>query len=445
VQRIRSFATILSMFFCLGLFGSGHALALMEPNDPPIPERTVRVHTGQSVLIDTSFAIKRVSVAKPEIADVEVISPKQLLAIGKGVGKTTLIYWDSNEVPTFATLVVEIDLDLAEKELRKISPGETFDLDASGDTLILTGTVSSGLVAERLLEGAKAVGPKVTNLLEVEKPEQILLQIRVAEINRTLAKELGFNAIFRPVIDGGQYRGFWAPPGSFHQPFGSVSDLDTPDINMSDLTQLFVATPGSRPKFAAMIRALHDKGALKTLAEPNLVVASGAEGKFLVGGEFPIVTLSAAGTGAAASITYKEYGVKLNFKPYIASNGDIFIQVMQEVSELDFVNAVTISGFVVPAIRTRRAESGVQLADGQTFVLAGLLDTKTLKKISKIPLLGDIPILGALFRNTRYQDSESELMVMVTPKIVRPLNQEEIPKLPTERMDPEETDSKIMW
>jgi len=445
VQRIRSISMILSMFFCLGLFGSGHALALGETNEPPNPERTVRVHAGQSVLIDTSFPIKRVSVAKPEIADVEVISPKQLMAIGKGVGKTTLIYWDESEVPTSSTLIVEIDLDLAEKELRKIVPGESFDLAASGDTLILTGTVSSGLVAGRLLEGARALGARVTDLLEVVKPEQVLLQIRVAEINRSLMKELGFNAIFRPVINGGSYRGFWSPPGSFHQPFGSVGDLETPDMNISDLTQLFVATPGAQPKFAAMIRVLHDKGALKTLAEPNLVVASGAEGKFLVGGEFPIVTLSAAGTGAAASIQYKEYGVKLDFKPTIASNGDIFMQVMQEVSELDFANAVSISGFQVPSIRSRKAQSGLQLGDGQTFVLAGLLDSKIQKKITKIPLLGDIPILGALFRNVRYQDSETELMVMVTPKIVRPLNKEEIPTLPTERMDSEETNSKVIW
>jgi len=436
---------ILSVFICLGGIGSGHASALAEPQGPSDSEKTIEVKSGQSVLIDTGFAIRRVSVAKPEIADVEVISPKQLLAIGKGVGKTTLIYWDEKEVPTSATLVVGIDLDLARTELRKIAPDESFDLVASGDTLILTGTVRTGLVERRLLEGSKAYGAKVTNLLRVEKPEQVLLQIRVAEINRSLAKELGFNAIFRPVINGGAYRGFVAPSGSFNQPTGSVSDLTTPDMNISDLTQLFVATPGAQPKFAAMIRVLHDKGALKTLAEPNLVVASGAEGKFLVGGEFPIVTLSAAGSGAAASIQYKEFGVKLDFKPNIASNGDIFMQVSQEVSELDFANGVSISGFAVPSLKSRKAQSGLQLADGQTFVLAGLLDNKISKKITKIPVLGDIPILGALFRSTRYSNSETELMVMVTPKIVRSLAKEEIPELPTERMNPEEISPKVMW
>jgi pilus assembly protein CpaC len=188
-----------------------------------------------------------------------------------------------------------------------------------------------------------------------------------------------------------------------------------------------------------MLRVLHDKGAIKTLSEPNLIVANGDEGKFLVGGEFPVVVASAAGSGAAASVNYKEFGIRLSFKPRIVSNGDVYMKITQEVSELDFANGIAISGFQLPALRSRKAESGLQLADGQTFVLAGLIDNKISRKVSKIPLLGDIPILGVLFQNTRYTNTETELMVMVTPKIVRPLNKEEIPALPTEMMKPEET------
>jgi pilus assembly protein CpaC len=193
------------------------------------------------------------------------------------------------------------------------------------------------------------------------------------------------------------------------------------------------------------MRALNDRGGLKNLAEPNLVVANGAEGKFLVGGEFPIV-ISTGSTGTSSfSVSYKEFGIRLGFLPKISPNGEIYLHVSQEVSELDFANAVILSGFRIPALKSRKAESGLQLADGQTFVLAGLLDNKVQKQVSKIPLLGDIPILGALFRSTRYINNETELMVMVTPKIVRPLNKEEIPALPTETMKPEETSPDLIW
>jgi pilus assembly protein CpaC len=168
------------------------------------------------------------------------------------------------------------------------------------------------------------------------------------------------------------------------------------------------------------------------------VVANGAEGKFMVGGEFPVVINTASGGTAAYSVTYKDYGVRLSFQPRISPNGEIFLHVYQEVSELDYANAVLLQGFRIPALKIRKAESGLQLADGQTFVLAGLIDNKVSKQVSKFPLLGDIPILGALFRSTRYQNNETELMVMVTPKIVRPLSKDEIPLLPTERMDPKE-------
>jgi pilus assembly protein CpaC len=193
-----------------------------------------------------------------------------------------------------------------------------------------------------------------------------------------------------------------------------------------------------------MLRVLHDKGAIKTLSEPNLIVANGDEGNFLVGGEFPVVIASAAGSGAAASVSYKEFGIRLAFKPRIVSNGDVYMKITQEVSELDFANGVAISGFQLPALRSRKAQSGLQLADGQTFVLAGLIDNRISRKVSKIPLLGDIPILGVLFRNSRYENTETELMVMVTPKIVRPLNKEEIPALPTEMMKPEETAPSLL-
>jgi pilus assembly protein CpaC len=405
---------------------------------PAAPPQAIRVYANQSVLLDTDVNVKRVSVARPETADVLVITPRQFLIIGKLPGTTSLVYWNENDVPTAAEIIVGINLDTVLDDLRKIAPDEDFEITASGNALILTGTVSSNLVQTRVVESARMYATTVVDLLKVVKLEQVLLQIRVAEVDRSLAKELGLGMLFQPIIDGGRYRGFLTPPIGFNPLTGNIAGAGSVDGTISDLTQLFVVTPGAIPKFAAMLRVLHDKGAIRTLSEPNLVVANGDEGKFLVGGEFPVVIASAAGSGAAASVEYKEFGIRLGFKPRIANNGDIYMKIMQEVSELDFANGIVVSGFQLPALRSRKAESGLQLADGQTFVLAGLIDNKTSRKVSKIPLLGDIPILGAAFRNTRYINTETELMVMVTPKIVRPLNQEEIPALPTETMGPEE-------
>jgi pilus assembly protein CpaC len=304
--------------------------------------------------------------------------------------------------------------------------------------------VGDNVVQTRLVEGARAHVKNVVNLLRVRKLEQVLLQVRVSEVDRSMAKELGFNFLF----EGNTLRGSLSPPSSFSPFFGNLRDQQIGDIGpnftFSDAMNLFVAKPGSFPDFGVLLRALHDKGGLKTLAEPNIVVANGSVGHFLVGGEFPVVFNSGSGGGATTTVVYKEFGIKLNFEPKISPNGEIFLHVSQEVSELDFANAVILSGFRIPALKSRKAESGLQLADGQTFVLAGLLDNKVQRQVSKIPLLGDIPILGALFRSTRYSNNETELMVMVTPKIVRPLNKDEIPALPTETMKPEETSPDLL-
>jgi pilus assembly protein CpaC len=393
-------------------------------------------------MVDTPFDIKRVSIARPETADVMVVSPRQILVIGKTFGTTTLVYWSQGDAATTVEVIVGINLDLVREDLRKIAPDQTFEVTAAGDTLILTGTVGDNVVQTRLADGARAYVKNVVNLLRVQKVEQVLLQVRVSEIDRSIAKELGFNFLFLgSTLVGGIF-----PPGGFNPLGGTIGggDLLGPSVAIGEQLNAFVTKPGGKD-FAVFMRALDDKGGLKILAEPNIVVANGAEGKFLVGGEFPVVIATGTGTTASFSVYYKEYGVRLGFQPKISPNGEIYLHVAQEVSELDFVNAVILSGFRIPGLKTRKAESGLQLADGQTFVLAGLIDNKVSKQVSKIPLLGDIPILGALFRSTRYQNNETELMVMVTPKIVRPLNKDEIPALPTERMKPEELSPDLIW
>lgn len=435
----RSWSVTAACLLCLGLLGGVSALALPEQDAANPPAKSLFLYANQSVMVDTPFDIKRISIARPETADVVVVSPRQILVIGKAFGTTTLVYWSQEGAATTVEVIVRINLDLVREDLQKIAPDQTFEVTAAGDTLILTGTVADNVVQTRLAAGARAHVKNVVNLLRVQKVEQVLLQVRVSEIDRKIAKELGFNFLFQ----GNTLIGAISPPSNFN-PFGG--DFLAPILGngLTDQVNAFVTKPGGKD-FAVFMRALDDKGGLKTLAEPNLVVANGAEGKFLVGGEFPIVISTGTGGTASFAVSYKEYGVRLDFQPKISPNGEIYLHVSQEVSELDFTNAVILSGFRIPALTSRKAETGLQLADGQTFVLAGLIDNKVSKQVSKIPLLGDIPILGALFRSTRYQNNETELMVMVTPKIIRPLNRDEIPALPTERMDPKETSPDLLW
>jgi len=440
--RRRSWLINAVCLLCLGLLCSVSAHALPEQDAAKPSAKSLSVYAHQSVMVDTPFDIKRVSIARPETADVMVVSPRQLMVIGKTFGTTTLVYWSREEVANTVEVVVGINLNLVRDDLRKIAPDQTFEVTAAGDALILTGTVGDNVVQTRLVEGARAYVKNVVNLLRVQKVEQVLLQVRVSEIDRSIAKELGFNFLFL----GSTLVGGISPPGNFN-PLGGIlggGDLLGPSVAIGDQLNAFVTKPGGKD-FAVFMRALDDKGGLKILAEPNLVVANGAEGKFLVGGEFPIVINTATGGTAAYSVTYKEFGVRLNFLPKISPNGEIYLHISQELSELDYANAVVLQGFRIPALKIRKAESGLQLADGQTFVLAGLIDNKVSKQVSKFPLLGDIPILGALFRSTKYSNNETELMVMVTPKIVRPLNKDEIPTLPTETMKPEELSPDLIW
>lgn len=408
------------------------------------PAKTLHLQTNQSFLVDTKVRVKRVAVAKPEIADVIVVRPTQLMVTGKAHGETSLIYWSEAEVPTSMSLSVETNVDRVRDDLQRVAPGEPFEVLGTADGLVLTGTVSTEAVRFRLGEAAKVYAKNVANLLKVAHLDQVLIQVKVAEVDRSVAKELGFNFL----TEQGKIRGSLSPPNSFNPFFGNLragqpADIG-PNTSFSDAMNLFVAKPGQFPRFAAFLRALHDRGAMKVLAEPNLVVADGAEGKFLAGGEFPVVYQTTAGGVASFSVVYKEFGIRLNFQPRIADNGEIYMKVAQEVSDLDFANAVVLSGFRIPALRSRRAESGLQLADGQSFVVAGLIDNRISKQVSKFPLLGDIPVLGALFRSTRFANDETELMILVTPRLTRPLAAAEIPPLPTDRMKPGEVSPDML-
>jgi pilus assembly protein CpaC len=446
VKRHKGFVVIL-LLACFRLSVPAPASAAFKQGVAGESATKLHLQANQSFLLDSSLDIRRVSIGKPEIADVTVVTPKQLMVTGKAPGETTLIYWTAAGVPTSVDVNVWVENGVR-KGLEKIVPGEKFEMSGTPETMILTGSVSSETAQHRLVESAKAYTKNVVDLLAVERVEQVMLQVRVAEVDRKVVKELGFGFM----TDGNQTgRGLLNAGNSFNPFFGELNttklggaDGKGPNVSFSDAVNLFVAKPGLFPKFAAFVRALNDRGALKVLAEPNLVVSNGAEGKFLAGGEFPIVINTSNGGTSGPTVTYKEFGVRLSFLPKITPNGEIHMKIAQEVSELDFTNAVTLTGFSIPALRTRKAESSLQLADGQTFALAGLIDNKISKQVSKVPLLGDIPVLGALFRSTRYQKEETELVVLVTPRLIRPYEKGKTPELPTDRVKPEEIDPSML-
>ncbi|TFG57908.1 MAG: type II and III secretion system protein family protein [Deltaproteobacteria bacterium] len=439
MNRQKGVAVIL-LLACLGLTFPVAARATFKQGVEGASATKLHLKANQSFLLDTTLDIRRVSIGKPEIADVTVVTPKQLMVTGKAPGETTLIYWTAAGVPTSVDVNVWVE-NGARKSLEAIVPGEKFEMSGTPETMILTGSLSSETAQHRLVESAKAYTKNVVNLLAVERVEQVMLQVRVAEVDRKIVKELGVNFLFKT----GDVVGGTSPPNGFSPFSGEVNPLAAggvlPALSFSDAVNLFVAKPGT---FAAFLRAMNDRGALKMLAEPNLIVANGGEGKFLAGGEFPVVYNTSNGGTAGTTVIYKEFGVRLNFQPKITPNGEIQLKIYQEVSELDFGNAVVLTGFRIPSLKSRKAESSLQLGDGQTFALAGLIDNKISKQVSKIPLLGDIPILGALFRSTRYQKEETELVVMVTPTIIRPYEKGKMPELPTDRMNKEEIDPSVL-
>ena len=389
----------------------------------------VRLAAGESFLITRSAPLTKISIADPGVADVVVVSANELVVNGKVAGTTSLMLWDNSGGRAHYSVKVNADARSLEENLRRLFPDEDIRVESSGGTLVLAGSVASAQVSERIeaIAGTSVgEGSTVSNQLHVPRPGQILLKVRFAEVSKTGLERAGVNLIRwlpgdwsggsttgRPASGGG---GITLPPGG---------DLGVASI--SDAVNLFLINPNG--DFGAFIQALKSNGGFRSLAEPNLLAAHGQEASFLAGGEFPYPVVQGGSNVGAVTIQFREYGVRLNFKPEIMPTGNVRLRVAPEVSTLDFANGLTLSGFNIPSILTRKAETEIELADGQTFAIAGLIDNSMLQDVDKIPLLGDIPILGSLFRSKEVRQNRSELLVLVTPVIVQPLD--ESPPVPT--------------
>jgi pilus assembly protein CpaC len=375
---------------------------------------------GRSIVISSPARIKRVSLADPNIAEAIVVSPTQVLVNGKTPGGVSLIIWDEADQSQVFEVSVDIDVLGLSQKIHEVFPSEDVHIETSRDVVMLSGKISSALVADKILEVVKNTTPKVTSLMQVPATPkgQILLQVRFAEVNRSAISQLGINLLSLPGAKnvGTVSTQQFSPPQLVSAQGGVGSAL-----GVSDLLNIFIFRPDIN--LAATIKALQEHNAVEILAEPNLMTESGKDASFLAGGEFPFPILQSSGGSGFAGITiqFKEFGVRLNFTPTLTPDGLIHLKVKPEVSSLDFANALTIQGFVIPALSTNRVESEMDLSDGQSFVIAGLMDNRVTEQLEKVPGIGDIPILGKLFQSHSFNKSKNELMVVVTPRIVHPV------------------------
>jgi pilus assembly protein CpaC len=399
---------------------------------------------GRSLVITSPSRIKRVSLADPDIAEALVVSPTQVLVNGKKPGGVSLLVWDETDQSQAFEVSVDIDVLGLSQKIHEVFPTENVHIDTSKDVVILSGKISSSVVADKILEVVKGAAPKVTSMMEVPPPPtgEILLQVRFAEVDRAALTQLGVNILSTGVgktigsISTNQFggTGSWNISDSF--PVRGPQPTTGEKFNVSQIASalnIFLFNPNIH--LGVAIQALQAKNLFQILAEPNLMTESGKEASFLAGGEFPYPVVQSVGGGTttspAISITFKEYGIRLSFTPVLMADGTIHLKVKPEVSTLDYSNAVVVSGFTLPALSTRRVESDMNLSDGQTFAIAGLVDNRVTELLNKVPGIGDIPILGKLFQSKSLNKTKNELLVIVTPHIVRPLTPDQVPHGPT--------------
>ena len=380
----------------------------------------VELFSGKSIILQSDLPIKRISIANPDIADFLLLTPKQVYLTGKAAGSTNLTLWQNDSILAIYDLEVVYDISGLKQRMHQVLPEENeLQILSTHDSITLTGKVSTSSNLSQAITLAKAYAPegKVQNLVQVGGVHQVMLEVRVSEISRSLARRLGVNL-------------FYDRAGEFGvSTLGGLADLVKPieaelvtaplNWQVSQAVNSFFRFNSGSATWTGLIDALKEDGLVKVLAEPTLITLSGKSANFLAGGEFPIPIPQGLGTVA---IEFKEFGVGLNFTPTVLSKDKINIDVTPEVSELDFTTAIVLEGFVVPGLRTRRTTTTIELGDGQSFAIAGLLKDNVRSVNQKYPLLGELPILGPLFQSKQFQKEESELIIIVTPHLVKPLD-----------------------
>lgn len=388
---------------------------------PGVEFPKITLTAGRSTVMTTEFDVTRIAITNPAVADAVVVQPREILIDGKAPGTVSLIVWGGATRVQY-DVVVDAGVLGLEQQLKALFPGEDIRVAVNEEALILSGSVSSNAIMLKAAEIATLSNAKykIINLLQLPggtESQQVMLQVRFAEVNRSALQELGAAYSMN--------RTDWAGRATTQQ--FAAPDLENDTTIFSDFLNLFFFSKSEG--LGVVIRALRSRGLFQSLAEPNLIAYNGQEASFLAGGEFPVPFVS--GAAGTVSVVFKEFGIRLNFRPTIA--GDVIrLKVRPEVSSLDFNNGITISGFRIPALTVRRAETEVELRDGQSFAIAGLLDNVSQEDQAAIPLLSQIPIIGHLFRSKAERAARTELMVLITPRLVRALDPDEVPPLPTQ-------------
>ncbi len=386
------------------------------------------ITVGKVALVDFTKPVIRVAVGLGDVAEATAVSPTEVMVNGRAPGNTSLIVWEQGGERQFFNVAVHLSRAASEdtltalrRELRAALPGQNITISSENNLVFLRGTVNDLASSDRAVQMASIAG-KVVNLLYVNVPQappQILLKVRFASVDRNASKQLGIN-IFSTgaantigTVTTGQFSPPSVTPGSGTSPAAAA---------ISDALNIFLFRPDLN--LGATIKAMEQQGLAEVLAEPNIIAEDGKQASFLAGGEYPYPTVqgTAGGVGGAITISFKEFGIRLSFIPTITPRGTIRLQVAPEVSALDFANAVTISGFTEPAITVRRVKTEVELNEGQSFAIGGLLDNRETQTFSKIPFIGSVPILGKLFQSIQRNRTNTELIVIVTPEIVPPID-----------------------
>lgn len=439
---IRPAHRLAGLALCVALVAGAHSApqAQGQPQSTAAMPR-VSLTAGRSTVLPVDFDITRVAITNPAIADAVVVAPREILIDGKAQGTISLIVWGEGRRMQY-DIAVDAPVTQLQQQLRNLFPGEDIQVTVNEEATTLSGRVSSNAVMLKAGEIAEKTSAKqkVINLLQVPggiDTQQVLLQVRFAEVNRQALAEAGVS-----LFTGVNGYKDWVGRATTQQ--FAAPNFETDKLTFSDFLNLFVFN--TKYNVGGLLKALQTRGFLQSLAEPNLIAYNGKEASFLAGGEIPVPVVQGGGVAGAVTILYKEFGVRLNFTPTIA--GDVIrLHVKPEVSALDFANGVTVNGFRVPALTTRRAETEIELRDGQSFAIAGLMNNISQTDRNAIPVLSSVPVLGNLFKSKAARQSRTELMVLITPRLVKPLDPDEVPDLPTDPTqflkDPETLGSQL--
>jgi pilus assembly protein CpaC len=403
----------------------------------------IQLTVGKSITIDYPADIARISTSNPDIVDASPVTAREVLVHGKSFGTVTMIVWSKTGERNFYNVTVEQNLEPLRKLLKDTFPREDIHIQSSRDSMSLTGKVSSKDVSERATALSSPFAKTVVNNLQIAAAaieKQILLRVKFAELDRSAATQFAINLISTGATNtpGRITTGQFPAPNPSSVSGQSGANLNQPTtFTISDALNIFAFR--SDLNLGALIRALQSRNLLQILAEPNLITSNGKEASFLVGGEFPIPVLQGGGNSGAVTIQFREFGVRLTFNPSITENGTIRMYVRPEVSTLDVAHGISFNGFTIPALSTRKMETNIELGEGQSFVIGGLIDNRLTETISRIPGLSSLPILGNLFKSKEVDRNNTELVVMVTPEITMPLQAGEpkpLPVMPREFLAP---------